>query len=204
MRRPIDTNARALGFHDPCDEIDRDIRLNGWPGLPLDRFPFDRLMTGIEESPRGGVKGAMMPGKSELKGDVSARGLLNEADTFMSALVRAPTVTIIPKENEYLMVVDVPGTKKQDVKVTLSYDNTNRPLLTIIGERKDETMREDRDKQSREYLSVFGRFMRTVKLPEDAQVQGILARHEDGVLKLTIPRLMKQQQGNKPMEIKLT
>ncbi|KAF0979642.1 hypothetical protein FDP41_001310 [Naegleria fowleri] len=79
---------------------------------------------------------------------------------------------------------DVPGLSKQDVKIDL--DEENR-ILTLSGE-----IHRDKQEENETYHSlerVYGSFRRSVYLPQDADLTGIKARVENGVLRVTVPKI---------------
>jgi len=75
---------------------------------------------------------------------------------------------------------ELPGLKKEDVKVEVSDDS-----VTIQGERKQEH-KEDHDGYHR-WERNYGRFYRTIHLPEGAKTDQVKAELKDGVLKVSIP-----------------
>jgi HSP20 family protein len=72
-------------------------------------------------------------------------------------------------ENAFLLSIDAPGMKKEDVKIEVT-GNT----LTISGER--------RNKKS------YGKFARSFTLPDSIDSSKIEANFEDGVLEIAIPK----------------
>jgi len=93
----------------------------------------------------------------------------------------APAVNISETEAAYLVRVDLPDVKKEDVKVTC-----DSGVLTLEGERKQEK-REENERYHR-VESSFGKFARRFTLPEDAQAESIDASFKDGALTVTIPK----------------
>jgi HSP20 family protein len=93
----------------------------------------------------------------------------------------APAVNISETEKEYLIKVDLPEVKKEDVKVT-----SENGVLAIEGERRQEK-RSDGEKFHR-VESVYGRFQRRFTLPDDAQDELIEASFKDGALQVAVPK----------------
>lgn len=82
----------------------------------------------------------------------------------------------------YEFVADLPGLKRKEVKVQVEEGN----VLTISGERT----REER-KQSYTYHRVersTGKFFRRFSLPENADVDKIVAKCENVVLAVNVPK----------------
>ncbi len=105
-----------------------------------------------------------------------------------------PSVNTREDEKAYYIEVDLPGVKKEDIKVDIK-DNT----LTISGERKfkDEVKEDDYYKIE----TSIGKFSRTFTLPEDADVENIDAKSENGVLDIVIPKV-KKEESVKTIEVK--
>ena len=104
------------------------------------------------------------------------------------------TVDVINKDSEYIYNFTIPGVDKDNIKVTID-DN----ILTVKGERKFE---KDLKKDDYEVVeSFYGVFERSLSLPEDADVDNIEAKYENGVLKLTIPK-NQEKKSAKQIEIK--
>lgn len=88
----------------------------------------------------------------------------------------------------YYIRADVPGLSQKDLKLQLTPDNT----LIISGERKRETESVDKE-GARRFERRFGKFERKLRLPQDAQTEGIKAQTRDGVLTVTVPKQQPQE-----------
>jgi HSP20 family protein len=104
----------------------------------------------------------------------------------------APRVDILEQDGGYELVADLPGLKKEDIKIEIQ-DN----MLTLRGEKKLEE--EKKDKSYRLCERYYGEFVRTFALPENVDRDGIVAGFKDGVLKLEIPKTEKP----KPKQIEV-
>ena len=89
-------------------------------------------------------------------------------------------------DNEFVVKVDVPGMREEDIKVTCQGDH-----LTIQGERKHEHVEE---KGSVRYAErQYGTFMRALTIPGTIKADGVRARYVDGVLEVHLPKAEKTQ-----------
>lgn len=93
----------------------------------------------------------------------------------------APAVNISETDKAYLIKVDLPEVKKEEVKVT-----SENGVLTVEGERRQE--KRDENEKFHRVESVYGRFMRRFTLPDDAQEEGIEATFKDGALQVAVPK----------------
>jgi HSP20 family protein len=77
---------------------------------------------------------------------------------------------------------DLPGIEPKDIQIT-----ADRGVLTVTGERKLE--RSDDQKAVSRLERVEGKFLRRFTLPENVKTDDIRARHLNGVLEVTIPKV---------------
>jgi HSP20 family protein len=93
-----------------------------------------------------------------------------------------PVMNTREGEFAYHIDVDLPGVKKEDIKVDIE-DN----VLKISGERnfKKEVKEEDYYKIE----TSFGKFQRNFTLPNNVDVENIEAASKDGVLEVIIPKI---------------
>ena len=91
----------------------------------------------------------------------------------------SPEIEVRQNDGQFVVRTDLPGLKKDDVKVELT-DN----LLTISGERKEEK-EEKREGYYRSERS-YGSFYRQVPLPQGAKTDTAKADFIDGVLQITM------------------
>jgi len=91
-----------------------------------------------------------------------------------------PNVDIFEEGNEFVLKADVPGMKKEDIKVEL-----NENMLTISGERT-KTEKIEKDNYFRNER-IFSTFHRRFELPGDLDTEKVTAHYENGVLELRIP-----------------
>ncbi|KAJ0780374.1 putative small heat shock protein HSP20 [Helianthus annuus] len=82
----------------------------------------------------------------------------------------------------HVFKADLPGLKKEEVKVELEEDR----ILQISGERSREK-EEKNDKWHRVERSS-GKFLRRFRLPENAKVDEVKAQMENGLLTVTVPK----------------
>ena len=106
----------------------------------------------------------------------------------------APRVDIVEVNGTYELTADLPGLKKDDIKIEI-HDN----VLTLRGEKKLEE--EKKDKNYRLCERYFGEFVRTFSLPENVNKDGIEAEFKDGVLTVAIPKVEKPKP--KQIEVKV-
>jgi HSP20 family protein len=101
-----------------------------------------------------------------------------------------PRAESFRKDNEYVVRLDLPGVDPNDVHVQAEGN-----LLTISGERKsDHTGPDYRE-------TYYGKFERSVSLPQGVETDKIAARYEHGVLEIKVP-LPAQLAGRKiPIQI---
>jgi HSP20 family protein len=101
-----------------------------------------------------------------------------------------PRVETYRKKNDYVIRVDLPGVDPKDVHVQCEGN-----LLSITGERKSEH-------EGPEYRETFyGKFERSLALPQGIEADKIAARYEHGVLEIRVPLPAQLAGRNIPIQI---
>jgi HSP20 family protein len=92
-----------------------------------------------------------------------------------------PAMDLVEAEDHFLLRADLPGLAEGDVNIEVR-DNA----LTVSGERKAE--HEQREKGWYRLERQFGRFSRSISLPEGVNADAIDASFHNGVLEVKIPK----------------
>lgn len=103
-----------------------------------------------------------------------------------------PTADISENDKEYLVKAELPGVKKEDIKISLQ-----EGMLTISGERKLED--EQKDENQIRIERFYGSFSRSFALPENVDGNNVRAESKDGLLLVHIPK--KQPSTPQPISI---
>jgi HSP20 family protein len=100
---------------------------------------------------------------------------LNETSTIL------PAMDISEYENEFVAVAELPGVKKDDVKITLE-----KNVLTVQGQRKPYEIQQD----ARIHLNEMRMrdFSRSIQIPSEIDANNISAELENGVLRIVLPK----------------
>jgi HSP20 family protein len=109
-------------------------------------------------------------------------GLLSTRTDEAASAMWAPRVDLLESDDAYVLEVDVPGLKRDDININF-HDQT----LTISGERSSEKKEEKKG----EYVRVerqYGNFYRSFTLPRSVDSNKIEASYENGVLIVTVPK----------------
>lgn len=106
----------------------------------------------------------------------------------------SPRIDVFQRDNRLVTKIDLPGLKKEDVKVEVTDGQ-----LAISGERRTESeeKRDDFYRSERE----FGSFYRAVPLPEGVTPADIKATFADGVLEVSVPLPAKAESKVHKVEI---
>ncbi|ODU02017.1 MAG: hypothetical protein ABS79_00960 [Planctomycetes bacterium SCN 63-9] len=107
----------------------------------------------------------------------------------------SPQVDILERDGRLSVRADLPGLSKDDIKVEIDGDR-----LTIEGERKAE---KKEDHEGRCYSECsYGRFFRSIPLPEGADAEKATADFCGGVLEVTIPTPQRPQAQVRRLEVR--
>jgi HSP20 family protein len=111
----------------------------------------------------------------------------------LAASVWTPAVDIAEDDNGYVVKAELPGVKKDQVKITMQ-DN----VLSIRGEKEEE--KESRSSSYHRVERSYGAFERRFSLPSNVRQDGIDATFKDGILTVTLPKAEEA----KPKQIDVT
>ncbi|XP_044474127.1 class I heat shock protein-like [Mangifera indica] len=95
----------------------------------------------------------------------------------------------------HIFMADLPGLKKEEVKVEVEEGR----VLQISGERSLE--KEDKNEKWHRVERGHGKFLRRFRLPQNAKVDEVKASMENGVLNVTVPKMEEKKPKVKSIEI---
>jgi HSP20 family protein len=110
-----------------------------------------------------------------------ALGLHGQPQGSGTATAWAPALDISERKDAYLVTVELPGLKPEDLDITMEDG-----LLTIQGERQFTS--ESSEQQFHRVERRYGAFRRAITLPAHVLAEGIQASFEDGVLQILVPK----------------
>ena len=110
-----------------------------------------------------------------------ALGLQGQPQGSGTATAWAPALDISERKDAYLVTVELPGLKPEDLDITMEDG-----LLTIQGERQFTS--ESSEQQFHRVERRYGAFRRSITLPAHVMAEGIQASFEDGVLEILVPK----------------
>ena len=100
-----------------------------------------------------------------------------------------PKMDLNQTDKQYVITMDLPGMDKDKIDIEVK-----DRMLVISGERKSEAEDNRPNQYYRQELS-FGSFTQAVPLPEDAVVDKIDAKYNNGVLTVIFPREKKEEKN---------
>ena len=96
-------------------------------------------------------------------------------------MVWSPAIDVSEKEDKFLVKVELPGVKEEDVSVSVAGGT-----LTIEGEKKAES---EVKKKGYYYTETsYGSFSRSITIPSTVDSSEIEANYDKGVLEITLPK----------------
>ncbi len=109
------------------------------------------------------------------------------------AIPQFPPVDIYEEDGKLIIVADIPGFKKDEIKVQFKGDQ-----LIISGERKHKE--EIQEEKYYRFERYFDTFSRTIKLPVEVDIKKAQAKFKEGTLTITLPILKKEEPEEIPIE----
>ena len=106
-----------------------------------------------------------------------------------------PKFDVSEKGNQFIIETEVPGVKKENLKITLQ-DN----ILTIEGEKKNVS----NDSERKYFLTerTYGSFKKSFTLAEEVDADKVNAKFNDGVLTITLDKVEEHAPVEKVIEVK--
>ena len=106
-----------------------------------------------------------------------------------------PRIDISEDKDNINVVAEIPGVKKDDIKITLQ-DN----ILTIEGEKKKET--EQKEKNFFRSERMYGSFKRCFTLPDMVDSEKVEAKFENGMLNIQLKKIEHKIKSEKIIELR--
>jgi HSP20 family protein len=125
--------------------------------------------------------------------DEFTRGPLEAAGPAQVNLI--PSMDVTETDKEIVITAEMPGLERKDVDISIEDD-----VLTIRGEKKVETKKDDKDKNYHISERSYGMFYRALQLPPGVDPSKVQATVSNGVLKITIPKPARSEP--KKIEVK--
>jgi HSP20 family protein len=106
----------------------------------------------------------------------------------------APPMELAETEDAYIVRLEVPGVRPEDIEVTLAGDT-----LTIRGRRERS---EEQEGETYHLIErAYGEFVRSFTLPSAVDPENISADYKDGVLELRLPKAQRELPRRIPINI---
>jgi HSP20 family protein len=123
--------------------------------------------------------------------------LFNEIPNNMDFMFnRFPKVDLMEDKDSVNIIAELPGVSKEDVKIVLEDG-----VLTLSGEKKNDLDQKDEvNVHSNE--RTFGKFERKFELPENINHDEVKANFNNGLLKISIAKLVPVEPKETVIEIK--
>ena len=134
-------------------------------------------------------KNGLMPGFTDVLDSIFN-------DTFLSdrMVSRVPAVNVSETGTSYQIELAAPGLKKEDFKLKLERD-----VLSISVEQTQQDQQQERNFTKREFS--YTSFVRSFTLPESADENGIEAKYEEGILRISIPKHEDAKMASRQIDI---
>lgn len=113
---------------------------------------------------------------------------------LMTAGAFNPRVNVSETEKDVVIEAELPGLDKKEVNIELQ-DNA----VVIRGEKKEEN--EEKDKRWHRVEHSYGSFQRVVPLPAGVDTGAARAEFKKGLLKISLPKIEKEIEKRKSIEI---
>jgi HSP20 family protein len=114
---------------------------------------------------------------------------------FTSAVKSFPAIDVAEHENEFVLLAEMPGVKKEDLKLTVENN-----ALTLSGVRKPYEVPQDARVLMNEVR--VREFSRSIEFPSDVEVDKIAAELQNGLLRVVLPKAEEAKPKQIEVEVK--
>lgn len=102
------------------------------------------------------------------------------------ASLKYPQTDIFLTEQEVILLLEIPGAKKEDISLTVSGSR-----LVVRGDLQPPLINGVTVQNER----LYGEFQREIDLPEPAESKNMMARFENGLLVISYPRSLIREEN---------
>lgn len=150
----------------------------------MDRF-FDDVL---------GFGGTPSRYRQPLSGTGTGSALQSSGGGYGTSSLWYPQIEVSQRGGNLVVCADLPGIRKEDVHLEIHDD-----YLVLEGERRQES----EENQGGVYRSErsYGRFYRTIPLPDGVNPEQVRANFKDGVLEVKVPMPTAEQRQGRKIEI---
>ncbi len=121
---------------------------------------------------------------------------LNNYETFS-----IPAINIIENLPNFVVELAAPGLKKEDFTIEVEEDTLKIASKRVEEKKSQEKKEEISDSRFIKREFDYKSFERSFKLPENIQIEDVQANYENGVLRVTLPKMEEKKVLKKMVEI---
>ena len=111
-----------------------------------------------------------------------------------------PAVEIKQFEKEYVVKVQLPGVKKDDIEVELDND-----FMTITAEIEEEKEEKEQQEKNMKYHTCefrYGKYKRTISFDQPIRAEEADAEYKNGILTIKLPKQKAEEARVRKLEIR--
>ncbi len=110
-----------------------------------------------------------------------------------------PAIEVRQNDANYKVKVQLPGIKKDNIKIEL--DNDFMTICAETHEEKEEKKEEEKNERFHTSEFRYGKYIRTISFDQPIKSDDATAKYQDGILTITIPKQQIETQTKKVLEI---
>ena len=112
----------------------------------------------------------------------------------------APAVNVKESSKDYTMEIAVPGLKKEYVRVEVNKDGELGVAIENNMEHKEEKGKDDKKEHYLRREFSYSNYQQTYVLPDDVNRDGITAKVDNGILEITLPKVITDKDAEKEIK----
>ena len=120
----------------------------------------------------------------------------------------APAINVIENEQAYIVELAAPGMNKQDFSIQIDKDNDLVIKMEKKSENESNAAPNDNAQKAKNvrYLRrefAYSKYQQTLILPEDVDIKSIKAKMENGILAITLQKIVVKEEPKVCKEIEI-
>lgn len=116
----------------------------------------------------------------------------------------APAINVFEDEKSYTVELAAPGMNKNDFNIQINEDNDLIIRMDKKTEEKDEQKDENKNARYLRKEFSYSKFQQALILPEDVDKANIEAKVENGVLTVSLPKVVVKEEPKVAQQIKIS
>ena len=120
---------------------------------------------------------------------------------MVPAKATEPAINILEDKENYKIEVAAPGKVKENFHISI--DDDNNLVVKMEENEKDEELKRDKDVRYWRHEFSYSKFQQAISLPDNIKKEDIVAKMENGILTVVLPKITEEDKAELSHVIKI-